>query len=695
MIAERQTSLFDSAGAVIGRAAYGRTAIKRPLSHQEFAERYVKHHDGPSKDKFFRASRQPFTRLFFAELDKNIWPTVIVSGPSQSGKTLTAFVIPTLRDVVVLRENPLIGVPEADMATDKWDRDFLPTLTASPDLQWLIPKKGPGSRGGRVKDRITLGNGIELKIMSRGGKDTAKAGYTASRVRVTEAAGWSHAGEKSQEADPLRQLKARLRSLKRRDPRRSLIVEGTLTIPGELPWRARGEDNDDRVISTRSTLQAPCVHCEGFVLPGRLHLVGWQDAESEDQAANEAHYLCPACGQPIDDDQRRTMLQDMRLVHHGQTVDAKGDVVGPVPETSTLWFAWESWHNALLDIGDFAAAEWLGAQAEEGTIERENAEKELCQFVHGVTFKSSITPDEEIKATAIRNRTAESLPRGVLPPDAQQVTIGVDIGDWTLWWFALAGCADGHVHCPGYGALDVKRSETDDLATRIPAAISELRETICEVGFAQQGKDGLLLPSQVWIDIGYRPDDVARAIRSAGGGFWTSRYKAARGRGACRANHRNNGLYAHPTRVSQKRPRIGTQWFAEPNMKRRIAEITFNADHWKLQVVNALRVKAGAKGSLVLYTSYSSNEHARVSNHLASEQLKSVWDPKKGIVQKWVKAGQNHLQDCAAMAMAALDASGWRLADFAELQECEEAVQEREPEEGNVWRRLKSRAGAA
>ena len=47
------------------------------------------------------------------------------------------------------------------------------------------------------------------------------------------------------------------------------------------------------------------------------------------------------------------------------------------------------------------------------------------------------------------------------------------------------------------------------------------------------------------------------------------------------------------------------------------------------------------------------NEHDILGNHLTNEQFKKTWEPDKGEKEEWVKSGQNHLLDCAAMASAA------------------------------------------
>lgn len=641
-----------------------RSTPRVPLSHREFAERYIKLATGPFKGEPFRIARQPFTGLLFDEFDSGNWPTIFVTGPSQSSKTLSGFVIPTLRDVVELHEDPLIAVPEADMASDKWDRDFMPTLRESSELSWLIPTKGPGSKGGRIKDRITLGNGVDIKIMTRGGADTAKAGYTASRIRVTEVAGFSKRAEESVEADPLRQIMARMRAFKRHE--RSLIVEGTVTVEEELPWRARGGDDDEVLISTRSRIVCPCPHCEAWICPEREHLVGWKGAESEQQVADRACFVCPECVQPISDDDRKISNADSRLVHFGQEVTSSGEVTGPLPPTTTLWFRWTAYNNLLLDAADTAIEEWKADQIEEGTVDRENADRALCQFNHAKPFTSSLADNEPLNPQVIRKRRGE-WQRGLLPSDTARTVIGVDMGKFTAWWLALSIREGGQLHVPAYGAFDVCRSPNDDLSTRIVHSLQEFNEHIVEAGFPVEGSDGLQLPDGVIVDMGFMPDDVAEFVRSVSKG-WQGRWKAARGRGR---SVTNGGGYSHPKSVSISKPRVGTQWYAEWNHKRRIAELTFNADYWKLWVHDRLRSKPGRKGAMTLFRADSKNEHAKLSNHLASDQLTRKWDAKKGLLEAWVRTGDNHWLDCVVMAGVMLNYLGVNLRDIVEPVETE------------------------
>jgi hypothetical protein len=652
---------------------------RRPLTHLEFAEKYVKHATGPYKGFYFRGHRQPFVRLLFHELDAGGWTAIYVTGTSQSGKTLGAFVIPTLRQAVGLQEDALIGVPEADMAADKWDKDFLPTLNASEQLSWLVPTKGPGSKGGKIKDRITLGNGIDIKIMTRGGQDTNKAGYTARVIFVTEAKGWSGRSEKSSEANDLRKLIARQRSHKRKS--RRLVVEGTVGVETELPWTARGGDGDnDPLISTKSRIECPCPHCEAFICPGRDCLVGWQEARTEWEVEDLACFVCPVCGMKITDAQRRAAMADCVLVHHGQRVQ-KGVVIGDPPPTSTLWFPWGAWHNCLLDAADTAIDEWKASQIEEGTQEREDAERELTQFAHAIPFKSTLAKADPLDARVIRGRY-QQWQRGLLPHDTKFVTIGVDMGRWTGWWFAIAFRATGELHCPAYGAFDVCRNgQSDDEASRIVSSLAEFDQRVVQAGFPQEGVDGLRLPDAVMIDMNYLPDNVAEFVRAQGKG-WNNRYKCGRGAGSSLGKRKRNAGYHHPHQLTIQRPKAGTQWFVEMNYERRIPEITFNADFWLTHLHDRLRIAPGNKGALTLYVPNLRNEHAKVSNHLAAEELKKAFDPEKGgIVEKWICKGDNHWGDAAKMALVMGDWLGFRL---AEIDGPPPAPQ---PEPDNFWDR--------
>jgi transposase InsO family protein len=66
-------------------------------------------------------------------------------------------VIPILYHLFELEETVICGLPDMDMASDKWRENLLPAIQSS-RYRELLPKSGGGSRGGKVES-IQFGNG--------------------------------------------------------------------------------------------------------------------------------------------------------------------------------------------------------------------------------------------------------------------------------------------------------------------------------------------------------------------------------------------------------------------------------------------------------------------------------------------------------------------------------------------------------
>lgn len=622
----------------------------RTRSTLEFAEQEIVIPTGEYSGQRWKADRQPWTRLLFREVDSGQWSTVVTTGPSQSGKTQSCFAIPTLHTLAELAENFVLGVPDEDMADKKWRTDLLPIMQASPSLRPLIPQDGPGSRGGKVRDTIQFGNGVVAAIMTRGSSDASKAGFTARCVHVTEAAEWSQGTETSEEADPLRQLRARQRSYRRE--RRRMLIEGTVKIPQWLPWKLRGDD-DGPLVSTRSRLVTPCPHCGEWISPEREHFVGWKGADSEEQACSEATFICPACTTVLTDDDRKQSNRDVKLLHFGQEIDREGNITGELPPTSTLWFRYSQWNNLLLTSADLAEDEWKADQVPEGTQDRDDAERELCQFQWCVPFVSLLDEREELKAATIRKRQ-QPWGRGKLPGDTEKVTLAIDIGDWTAWWLAIAWRKGGQRHICDYGAFDVKRSPSDELGYRIIQSLQEFADSVIEKGFAFENSDThRLVPAEVWVDGRYQTDFVAEFVRGRGS-VSDNRYKLAMGVGKSASVGISGGSYTHPAKRTTDIKRIGREWHAKKDFDRRILKYMFNADYWKLSAHEGLRADFETIGAITLFNG-EPHEHDKVSHHFANEQLHRSWEPNKGYVDKWVRTGEQGQLDCLAMASAAGD----------------------------------------
>ena len=80
---------------------------RRLRTMREFAEQEIVIPDGPYTGRRFRCSRQPYTRLWFYAVDSGRWTRCVATGPTQSGKTLSAFVIPTLYHLFEIGETQI------------------------------------------------------------------------------------------------------------------------------------------------------------------------------------------------------------------------------------------------------------------------------------------------------------------------------------------------------------------------------------------------------------------------------------------------------------------------------------------------------------------------------------------------------------------------------------------------------------
>ena len=97
--------------------------LRRVRSMREFAEQMVRIPNGPFKGRF-NVRRQPFSVLWLELVDSGEYNRFVATGPTQSGKTLCAFVI--LYYAIEYGEDVAVGVSEECTAKDKWQTDNNP-----------------------------------------------------------------------------------------------------------------------------------------------------------------------------------------------------------------------------------------------------------------------------------------------------------------------------------------------------------------------------------------------------------------------------------------------------------------------------------------------------------------------------------------------------------------------------------------
>src|ERR1044071_8097075 len=140
----------------------------------------------------------------------------------------------------------ICGLPDMDMAADKWVQDIMPAIEQS-RFRDLMPSAGGGSRGGRVES-LQFANGAALKFMSGGGSDKSRAGFTSRVVVITETDGMDTAGGRSRESDKITQLEARTRAY---GSRKRIYMECKVSVEWGRTWQ-------EYIKGTRSRIVLPC-----------------------------------------------------------------------------------------------------------------------------------------------------------------------------------------------------------------------------------------------------------------------------------------------------------------------------------------------------------------------------------------------------------------------------------------------------
>lgn len=622
-------SLIQPAAASELRWLINQITPRRRRPQREFVESDIVLPDGgPFGPLRYRCDRQPCMRLWFNEIDSGRWRKHVALGPVQSGKTLSGSIAPLTYHLFEIGETVVFGIPTMDMAADKWNEDIFPVIERSKHRDQL-PTTGAGSRGGSTIDRITFKNGATLRFMSGGGNDKKRAGFTTRVVIITEVDGMDEQGQESAEADKVTQILARSEAF---GDRAVAYLECTVTTREGRIWR-------EYVGGTESRIAIRCQHCRHYVSPEREHIVGWQDAEDVQAAKENAHWCCPHCGAAWTEVERRLANLDCKLVHRGQEIDEHGVITGPLPRTDTLGFRWTAVNNLFVSAGVVGAKEWRAKRA----IDEDNAEREMCQYVHCIPHESSVIDLTGIESATLQRRQANTE-RGVLSEDVQAITVGADFGDRLMHWMAIAWCFDGSSTVIDYGRIEVP-SESMDVERAFIFAQLELDDVTAAGWSGMPATAGLT-------DSGHRPTPIYEHLRGRDK-YWLP----AKGYGAST----RNGAYRSKKTTGALVAEIGEEYHVARLRKRQTKLMEFNADYWKSWLHDRLHTPTGQPGSMTLYSA-PPNDHLSVSKHLTAEVQESKWVAGKGEIIVWrQKHANNHWLDAAVMACVAAHRAGVRI----------------------------------
>ncbi len=624
----------------------------------EWAENTIVIPDGPLKGQAFDADVQPFSRLFLRELDNPRWSRVAAVGPTQSGKSLICYVVPTLYHLFALNETCICGLPDLNMAGDKWVQDFLPVLEASAALRKLLPARGPGSRSGRVRASVRFRNGSTLRFMSGGGRSTSRAGFTSRVLAVTEVDGFANPDATNIEADAIKQLEAR---------QRAYLATGTKTFFECTVTTSTGRIWREYVGGTESQIARPCPHCSAYVVPERENLTGWEDAEDELQARAAASWCCPSCGEAWSEAERYAANRQSVLVHRGQEVSADGQVTGPIPATHTLGFRWGSIDNHFSTAADVAADEWNAAREPN----RDNAEKELRQFVYAIPFDPPEVQVTPLNSDEIVERTA-ALKKGIVPNDCTSVVVGIDTGKRMLHWTAIACTSVGVSHVIEYGEQSVA---ADKLGVR-QGLVEALRALQSYFAGGWHGETGTRGPSQVWIDSGWHEhaEAIYEFCSTANKGLPVGgeRFRATKGYGE---GQRRLDRYWIPKKLTADVRFIGDGYHLTRSERAQSLVVHINSDYWKSEVHQRLSLPADSPLALLLYEAADPAQHREFAEQLTAERQLDKWIEGRGEVIVWERIRRaNHFLDSTYAALAASSLVAFTTAQAAQAQPKRPAV---------------------
>lgn len=156
----------------------------------------------------------------------------------------------------------------------------------------------------------------------------------------------------------------------------------------------------------------PCPNCGEMqtLIMKNLH---WPEGATPAEAREAAEYRCEACGQVIDDRQKMAMLRDGRWKCVSKTTDRPRKIA----------YHLNSFYSPWLSFGD-VAYKFLSA--------KDRPEK-LMNFINSWLAEPWVSKADRMRSDVVMER---QLPyeRGIVPAQAQILTMGVDVQMDHFWW---------------------------------------------------------------------------------------------------------------------------------------------------------------------------------------------------------------------------------------------------------------------
>tara|TARA_Y100000593_G_scaffold93678_1_gene189465 strand:+ start:901 stop:2997 length:2097 start_codon:yes stop_codon:yes gene_type:complete len=247
------------------------------------------------------------------------------------------------------------------------------------------------------------------------------------------------------------------------------------------------------------------------------------------------------------------------------------------------------------------------------------------------------------------------LERGVVPPWADKLTAGIDVGSAVLHWVILAWRNPAISSVVDYGTEQVHRprerietpGQRKQLQDAIFSALSAWYERIATPpGYSRPGGGSVPLAS-VLVDSGWMPDAIYQFCRGR------REFLPSKGFGSLTGQTR----YKAPTAKVQQ----GPSWYISRPGNKTVQLINFDADHYKNEVHSGFMTTAGQPGSIELFGSEPVH-HKTFGQHIAAETWTRSFVPGKGFDARFVlNSRANHYLDAMALARVAGSIAGFRI----------------------------------
>lgn len=480
--------------------------------------------DGPRQGKPYRWRDDPIHFHVISQLDAGRWESFTLPGAVQTGKSLVSILVPALKQLIWHRRAVVYAQPTQQKLHEAWAGKVSPAIDGAGLGGW-IPQDGQGSRGGQTpkfivfRDPKTRARAGMLYLIHGGGRsEGAQASVSAPTVLVDEV-------DSFKGAHRIMLIGKRADSFGRQAVR---IFTSTVKADGEP-----GAEDGSIMLglyqdSTRSRLWFPCEHC------GKFHPLEWEsvvyDDEDEGTAADTVSLACPHCGGMVNEDGRQRMLQNSRLVHHGQSVNSDGIVIGSEPRTRRFGLLWTALDSSLRDLPTLAIEHWRAnqsiARGDHGAM-RSFYRDQLCRPYRGDVISDDyghtlIPTRNRLAALSSRSEyvmdverkddSGDSIHFAHIPRWVEHITVGVDVqrgGERApgRLYFAAIGRGSGRGCILGWGHIISAPSGREPTEQELHASLDKL-----DVTLRQWGPSVPIVRRM--IDVGDRQDELLRWIRS-------------------------------------------------------------------------------------------------------------------------------------------------------------------------------------